>query len=228
MMRLFVGVLCVSLISGCAAKPYYLTSDKQTSALKVVEGEGVATLASTGKECDVHLSPSRAQSGELRMDFQFGNHTSEPVLVDPDKIQIFEKKSNGTSKLLKKYSQEAYLKKCKQRVNSKGFALDVMDGVLQVGGAVAGGLIGDGGALLGVGQQIVSGVAGGKLRSQNHTEAAWGAEVCNLYLRKHTLEPHSQTSGTLMADASQTDRYEVEVTVGSDKHVFYLSKPDQK
>ncbi len=227
-MRWYVLATYLLILSGCAARPYYLTADKQSSSLKVVEGEGMSTLASLGNESDVHLSPSRAQTGELRLDLQFGNHAAESVVVSPDQIQVFEIKADGSSKPLKKYTQESYLKKCKQRVNSKGFALDVMDGVFQVGGAVAGGLIGDGGALLGVGQQIVSGVAGGKLRGANQAEAVWGAQVCNQYLRKHTLEPHTQTSATLITDASRSDRYKVDITIGSDTHVFYLSKPDQK
>ncbi len=113
-------------------------------------------------------------------------------------------------------------------MSSKGFALDLMDGVFQVGGAVAGGLIGDGGALVGVGQQIVSGVAGGKLRNANQAEAVWGSQICTQYLRKHTIEPHTQTSATLITDAAQSDRYEVDVELGSDKHVFCLSRPDQR
>ena len=59
-------------------------------------------------------------------------------------------------------------------------------------------------------------------------EAVWEAQICNEYLRKHTIEPHSQTSGTFMADAARSDHYRIQVVMGADKHVFDLSKPDRK
>lgn len=225
-MNLF-SMLLMALVSlnGCASQSAYrLTSSELPQHYPVVEGEEAATLVSNKENSDVLLRAYRIPTGELEVDLEIGNHSNDPISFDASQIRIYETKKFNRGKSLKRYNAESYAKKNRWRASQKGFAVDVAEGVLMIGGAAASAVLPGAGQLVGVAQQVVTGPASHYIRKENKTEEQWGDFIVGKMIKSAVIPPSSKHTGIVLSEACGTDQYEVHVPVGKDAHIFSLEK----